>query len=229
MSKVYPTENKHNDLIMSKGKVLEEEEDDVHERRRPSILTVWKRSSMSFQGTDGFTVFDHYGRLVFRVDNYSRSKASGLVLMDGAGNCLLSLKPQMLSLQYQWNAYREEEGDDHGKRSRVFSMMRRSPVFFNNGKDEAEVYMGRNNKQAQLNKPDFTIEGSFRTRNCKIKNANGEVVASIARKRVNSTILLSDDVFSLVVQPGFPTHLVMAFVIILDRICSKIFAPVLCS
>ncbi|KAJ0087632.1 hypothetical protein Patl1_31639 [Pistacia atlantica] len=228
MSKVYPAENKHNGLMMSKEKVVEVEEDVV--RRRPCMLTVWKRSSMSFQGTDGFTVFDHHGRLVFRVDNYSRNKAAGLVLMDGAGNGLLCLKPQMLSMQYQWNAYREEEEeeDDHGKRSRVFSMMRRSLVFFHNGKDEAEVYMG-GNKQAQSNRPDFTIEGSFRTRNCKIKNANGEVVAKISRKRVNSTILLSDDVFNLVVQPGFPTHLVMAFVIVLDRICSKPFAPVLCS
>lgn len=137
----------------------------------------------------------------------------------------------MLSMQYQWNAYREEgEEGSYGKRSRVFSMMRRSPVFFHNGKDEAEVYMGSGrSKKVQSNTPDFTIEGSFRRRSCKIKNANGEVTAKIARKRVNSTILLSDDVFSLIVQPGFPTHLVMAFVIVLDRICSKPFAPVFCS
>lgn len=52
---------------------------------------------MSFQGTDGFTVFDRHGRLVFRVDNYSRNKAARLLLMDGAGNGLLSLKPQVKS------------------------------------------------------------------------------------------------------------------------------------
>lgn len=75
-------------------------------------LTVWKRSSMSFQGTDGFTVYDHKGRLSFRVDNYSRNShvrnglscsslpdnvnaGDALVLMDGYGKPLLTLKPQV--------------------------------------------------------------------------------------------------------------------------------------
>uniref|UniRef100_A0A0E0CQ10 Uncharacterized protein n=1 Tax=Oryza meridionalis TaxID=40149 RepID=A0A0E0CQ10_9ORYZ len=31
--------------------------------------TVWKRSSIGFQGTDGFSVYDSAGKLVFRVDN----------------------------------------------------------------------------------------------------------------------------------------------------------------
>lgn len=64
-------------------------------------LTVWKKSSMSFQGTDGFTVFDQRGRLVFRVENYSRKGqcahgGGGLVLMDGVGNALLTLRPQVI-------------------------------------------------------------------------------------------------------------------------------------
>jgi hypothetical protein len=68
--------------------------------KEDAVLTVWKRSSMSFQGTDGFTVFDHHGRLAFRVDNYSRKSCcitggGGLVLMDGAGKALLTLKPQV--------------------------------------------------------------------------------------------------------------------------------------
>lgn len=59
---------------------------------------------MSFQGTDGFTVFDEHGRLAFRVDNYSRKRGcvgagggggGGLVLMDGAGKALLTLTPKV--------------------------------------------------------------------------------------------------------------------------------------
>lgn len=82
----------------------------------PSVLTVWKKSSMSFQGTDGFTVFDHRGRLVFRVDNYTRkswsaaSGGGGLLLMDGTGKALLKLKPQVCTyrgnlLCYQSNLF----------------------------------------------------------------------------------------------------------------------------
>ena len=69
------------------------------------MLTVWKRSSMSFQGTDGFTVFDPHGTLVFRVDNYSRKNGYGLVLMDGVGNALLSLKPKVRTRVYRSMKY----------------------------------------------------------------------------------------------------------------------------
>lgn len=195
----------------------------------PSVLTVWKRSSMSFQGTDGFTVFDPHGTLVFRVDNYSRKNGYGLVLMDGVGNALLSLKPKMLSMQHQWNAY---IGEDGCEKTRVFSMRSPSVLFHSAGrKHAAEIFMGAQLGRHHQNTPNFKIEGSFRSRDCKIvKASTGEVVAKIFRKRVNNTtILLSDDVFSLVVQPGFDSHLIMAFVIVLDRISSKPFSPVMCS
>ena len=67
--------------------------------RRPAVYTVWKRSSMGFQGTDGFCVYDDAGGLAFRVDNYSRRRklcAGELLLMDGTGTPLLSLRPQVL-------------------------------------------------------------------------------------------------------------------------------------
>ena len=71
--------------------------------RRPAVYTVWKRSSMGFQGTDGFCVYDDAGRLAFRVDNYSRRRklsAGELLLMDGQGTPLLSLRPQVITLPF---------------------------------------------------------------------------------------------------------------------------------
>ena len=71
--------------------------------RRPAVYTVWKRSSMGFQGTDGFCVYDDAGRLAFRVDNYSRRRklcAGELLLMDGQGTPLLSLRPQVIPLPF---------------------------------------------------------------------------------------------------------------------------------
>ncbi|PON31584.1 LURP1-related protein domain containing protein [Parasponia andersonii] len=232
MSKVHPAaENKCQTLL------LKNHDDHNHlAHERPSVLTVWKRSSMSFQGTDGFTVFDNHGRLTFRVDNYSRKNScvkGGLVLMDGAGKPLLTLKPQVFSIQYQWNAYRgSEEGNTSSQRStKVFSMRSKSLFFQNTDKNaEAEVFFERAHDQKVTDpKPDFRIEGCFWKRNCKIRNRIGEVVANIARKKVNDRVLLGDDVFSLVVQPGFDAQLIMSFVIILDRICGKPYAPVLCS
>lgn len=103
MSRIHPAyQNRSHDDTLTLEERSEEDTDQLHlQLVRPSVLTVWKRSSMTFQGTDGFTVFDHHGRLAFRVDNYSRKsscniiKGGGLVLMDGAGNALLTLKPQV--------------------------------------------------------------------------------------------------------------------------------------
>ncbi|KAF5747700.1 protein LURP-one-related 5-like [Tripterygium wilfordii] len=231
MSKIHPdAENKKQyDHVRLVSKECISDDDG----RCPCALTVWKRSSMSFQGTDGFTVFDQHGRLVFRVDNYSRKNGSvagggGLVLMDGAGNALLTLKPQMLRLQTQWNAYSGDQSERRrsSNQSVVFSMRSCSSGLFRNRKGMiAEVFMvGKQNQT-----PEYRIEGSFRARDCRIRKASGQVVAKMARKRANTSVLLNSDVFSLFVQPGFDAELVMAFVIILDRMSSKPFTPLLCS
>ncbi|KAL6132890.1 hypothetical protein ACLB2K_065129 [Fragaria x ananassa] len=232
MSKIHPAaENRYQ--YQDRGVLHHDHQvKDVHDVN-PSVLTVWKRSSMSFQGTDGFTVFDHRGVLTFRVDNYSRKNCGvrkGLVLMDGAGSALLTLKPQVLSVQDQWNAYRGDYGcAKNPKSSRVFTMKNTgSGLFSRSNKTEAtaEVFMG---SETTSPSPDFRIEGCFQRRNCKIRSSSGQLVANVARKRVNNTVMLGEDVFSLVVQPGFDLDLIMAFVIVLDRICGKPLTPILCS
>ena len=65
-----------------------------------TVWTVWKKSSMAFHGTDGFSVYDSSGKLTFRVDNYSRRHkllSGDLLLMDGSGSPLLSLHPQVIN------------------------------------------------------------------------------------------------------------------------------------
>ncbi|KAH0632769.1 hypothetical protein KY284_035555 [Solanum tuberosum] len=220
----------------------------------PSIFTVWKKSSMSFQGTDGFTVFNKQGRLVFRVDNYTRrknraiasrgSRSGGLVLMDAQGKPLLTLRPQMnAQLQYEWNGYSGGEDDDG---STPLFVMRRPPssLFAMMGASmttsscQAQVFVaGEDNNVMDMKKrqrrQNYRVEGSFRRRNCNITNSDGHIVANISRKVANATthttILISDDVFSLTVQPGFEPHIFMAFVIILDRMYPNSYTPLICS
>lgn len=243
----------------------------------PTAFTVWKRSSISFHGTDGFTVFDHLGRLIFRVDNYRRKRTArlsssvvvgsggggcraqvhakehggggGLVLMDGFGKALLTLVPQlhMPSMHYQWIGYRGE--DDQCKPRTPLFMMRRpsqpSPFLLSlrslstKIRCEAEVFVGDCHRGAikSSRKPDYRIEGSFKRRDCKITGADGRTVASISRKLARTTnsantstsVLLSDDVFSLVVEAGMEPALVMAFIMAIDRLCPKPHTPFLCS
>ncbi|XP_066334841.1 protein LURP-one-related 5-like [Miscanthus floridulus] len=186
--------------------------------------TVWMRSSMGFHGTDGFSVYDAAGALVFRVDNYSRRRkvfAGELLLMDGQGAPLLALRPQIFSMHDQWNCYTaSEEGQGKSTRPlRLFSMRKCSVLQKGH---EAEVSMSGSCSTS------FWVEGCFRRRSCKIRNSDGEEVARITRKKSNS-LTLGDDVFSLVVQPGVDCVMIMAFVVVLDRICWKPYTPLICS
>lgn len=55
-----------------------------------SMLTVWRRSLL-FNG-NGFAVFDAKGNLAFRVDNYASGSKKEVVLMDGDGKPLLTIR-----------------------------------------------------------------------------------------------------------------------------------------
>ncbi|KAF3334867.1 protein LURP-one-related 5-like protein [Carex littledalei] len=189
---------------------------------KPRVFTVWQKSSMGFQGTDGFSVYDDTGRLVFRVDNYSRRQkclTKEIVLMDGVGNPLLWLRPQILSLHDRWNAYEVEECGNKQPDSRLFSMKRYSML---HNFDKAEVSLRNlsdiNNKSKSM--PSFRIDGCcFEKNSCKISDNRGNEVAQISRKTtLETSVLLGNDVFSLVIQPGFDCKLVVAFVIVMDRI-----------
>ncbi|CAN6330345.1 unnamed protein product [Urochloa humidicola] len=208
--------------------------------RQPALYTVWKRSSMGFQGTDGFSVYDADGVLAFRVDNYSRRRklfAGELLLMDGHGAPLLALRPQILSMRDQWNCYRasEEAGDKSStsRRQHLFSMRKCSLA---QGNDEAEVHISgcttttSSGDDAQA--PSFRVQGSFWRRSCKIRKGNGEEVARITRKKagaVSETVTLGEDVFSLTIMPSVDHTMIMAFVVILDRICQRPYKPLMCS
>ncbi|KAF8671289.1 hypothetical protein HU200_049998 [Digitaria exilis] len=213
--------------------------DDHLRQPPPAVYTVWKRSSMGFQGTDGFSVYDADGALAFRVDNYSRRRklfAGELLLMDGHGAPLLALRPQILSMRDQWNCYRasEEAGDkSSSRRQHLFSMRKCSLA---NSTDEAEVFMVGSGcptssaHDAQV--PSFRVQGSFWRRSCKIRGINGEVVARITTKKARSTsesVTLGEDVFSLTVMPNADCTMIMAFVVIMDRICQKPYKPLMCS
>lgn len=65
------------------------------DRQVEEILTVWKKSLLF--NCNGFTVFDAKGNLVFRVDNYVAGKSGEIVLMDGSGEPLLTVRRKVYS------------------------------------------------------------------------------------------------------------------------------------
>ncbi|XP_065036517.1 protein LURP-one-related 15-like [Musa acuminata AAA Group] len=173
---------------------------------------------MGFHGTDGFSIYDGMGRLSLRLDNYTRKRkcfAGELLLMDGNGKAVVTLRPQILSMQDRWSGFRGEDGRETDFRStHVFDTRRRSVL---QSCDEAEVLM---DSTPDHKLPDFRTEGCFRRRNCKIMDRNDDEVTLISRNKENKSVAPGDDVFSLIIQPNMETELMAAFLVLMDRICT---------
>jgi uncharacterized protein YxjI len=137
----------------------------------------------------------------------------------------------------QWNCYRASDGEAAGsdRRQRLFSM--RKCWLVQSSGDEAEVRMcstapPSSSESSSSQVPSFRVQGSFWRRSCKIRKGggdDGEEVARITRKKAASSVTLGDDVFSLTVMPNADPAMIMAFVVIMDRICQKPYTPLMCS
>ncbi|OAY71345.1 Protein LURP-one-related 8, partial [Ananas comosus] len=160
-------------------------------------LTVWRRSLL-FNGK-GFTVFDAKGNLVFRVDDYASGSRGEVVLMDAAGNPLLTIRRKKLSLSERWIVYKGEEvGGEPLFSVRKHVTLLPSPAL-------AHVTGG------------YAVEGSYARRSVAVYDAARRPIAAVEAKGA----AVGPDVFRLVVAPAFDAAAAMAIVILLDRM----FAP----
>lgn len=181
----------------------------------PTTFTVWKRSL--FTNGTGYTVIDSSGNLVFRVDDYtSDAKLEQLILMDAAGNVLLTMRHKRLNCRKRWDAFR---GDSHGCEKPAFSVIKSASALFSS-KTSARVVLssteGHNTKLC-----DYRMKGRLLckpTSSFTVFGGSGEIIAEATRKQATSKIILGNDVVSLVVQPGIDQTFVMGLLIIFDQI-----------
>lgn len=127
----------------------------------------------------------------------------------------------------RWNVYSTEECTNDGSQLPIFSV-RRCAILQNT--DSLEVFIGCSNTNSNKLRPTFTIDGCFENRCCRVIDSNGREVAKISRKTTSGEVpvMLSDDVFSLILQPGVECQIIMALLVIMDRISHKSFPPVMC-
>ncbi|KAK8508943.1 hypothetical protein V6N13_133622 [Hibiscus sabdariffa] len=181
-------------------------------------LTVWRKSLLVT--CTGFTVIDCSGNLVYRVDNYMGGRPKELVLMDGKGTSILTMKRcKNLGLINNWVIYGGEV-DNYST-----SVLSEKPVFYvkkcinilhTNPNVLAYVYRGSSDKRYA-----YTIEGSYSQRSCKVVDEKKTVVAEIKRKdAMVGGISFDLDVFMLIIKAGFDPGFVMALVLLLDQMFS---------
>ncbi|XXG68242.1 hypothetical protein AAC387_Pa06g1373 [Persea americana] len=175
------------------------------DRHEVEVLTVWKKSLLF--NCYGFTVFDAEGNLVFRVDNYLAGNSGEIVLMDGSGLPLLTIRRKKLSLGDHWLVFRGEETADP-----LFSVKKN--VNFLNPKALAHVTVGCGDSPKRVI---YGVEGSYAQRSCTIYDDSRRSMAEIKCKEPVSGVTFGLDVFRLIVQPGFDSAEAMSIVIVMEQ------------
>ncbi|XP_072983390.1 protein LURP-one-related 8-like [Typha latifolia] len=164
------------------------------------VLTVW-RKSLVLNGK-GFAVFDAKGNLVFRVDNYASRNKGKVVLMDGFGKPLLTIRKKKLSLGDQWSIY---DGEDVAA-APLFSVKKHTSfIYTKNSLHVTPVSCAASGGR-------YEVEGSYSQRCCAVYDETQRRLAAVEPKAA-----VGVDVFRLVVEPGFDSAVAMAVVILLDQ------------
>ncbi|KAF2313272.1 hypothetical protein GH714_010100 [Hevea brasiliensis] len=169
-------------------------------------FTVWMKSLVMH--TNGCTVYNQNGEIVYRVDNYDKKGSSEVYLMDLKGRVLFTIRK--LWFFRQWKGYRCD-GLKLKSQKPFFQVRKSSGIFKGDLSCEIAVRSGCYKLEASAGKSAF-----------KITDSNGRIVAKATRKQTSSGIVLGDDVLTLVVEPEVDHSFIMALVTVYGLIHHKL-------
>ncbi|GMI76434.1 hypothetical protein like AT5G41590 [Hibiscus trionum] len=178
-------------------------------------LTVWRKSLIV--SCRGFTVIDSNGNLVYRVDSYTGGRTKELILMDGLGKSIFTMRRcKNLRLVDTWLVYGGEVCELCTSGQPIFYVKKSINILHAEPNVLAYVYRRSTDKRYA-----YMIEGSYSQRSCKVVDETKRVVAEIRRKdALNGCISFGLEVFVLIVQAGFDAGFAMGLVLLLDQMFS---------
>ncbi|XP_062119558.1 protein LURP-one-related 4-like [Humulus lupulus] len=172
-------------------------------------FTIWMKS-LVYQ-TNGCTVYNSNGQIVFRVDNYEKKCSSEVHLMDLKGKVLFTIRKKKLqAFGGLWNGYRCNSINEEEPWFRVTRQYRKMLM----GDLACHISVGCDDKYRIVRIAGKAI--GFR-----ILNLDGKIVAEAKQKQSSSGVVLGDDVLSLEVAPCEDHSLIMALVMVYGLIHRK--------
>ncbi|XP_010256975.1 PREDICTED: protein LURP-one-related 10 [Nelumbo nucifera] len=163
--------------------------------------------------TDGnFIVTDINGNIIFKVKGGLLSLRDRRVLVDAAGNPIVSLQQKILTAHKRWQVFRGESSDTEDL---LFSAKKSSMLQF---KTELDVFLATNTKEDVC---DFKIKGSWLERSCDIytgDSSTSTVIAQMHKKHSIQSMILGKDSFMVTVYPNIDHAFIIALIVILDEI-----------
>ncbi|KAL0283951.1 UNVERIFIED_CONTAM: protein LURP-one-related 11 [Sesamum angustifolium] len=159
------------------------------------VFTVWMKSLVI--GSNGCTVFNSKGEIVFRVDNYQTRCSREVLLMDYNGRVLFSIKRKKLLIFRSWEGYKWTNSEFDPEKGEWFKV-RRKCKFFSRGISSCHVILGCNKTGGHCSYKVVGLEGKP---TMKITDCTGRVLAEVMQKQSSGGVSLGDDVLSLMVEP----------------------------
>ncbi|KAF5181126.1 Lurp-one-related [Thalictrum thalictroides] len=158
--------------------------------------------------TDGnLAVSDVNGNILFKVKGSFFTLHDKRVLLDAAGNPLLSMHQKMLSAHRRWEVYRGESSD------LLFSVKKSSMLQVRTSLD---VFHASNTSEDVC---DFKIKGSWFERSCIVYLGDStNIVAQMHKKHSVQSIVLGKDTFMVTVYPHVDHAFIVALIVILNEI-----------
>lgn len=174
----------------------------------PVDLTIVRKMMTISEGN--FGVIDANGNIMFKVKGKFLSLRDRRILLDAAGNPILSLQQKIISLHRRWEVYR---GDSKDSKDLLFTVKKSSLLQF---KTELDVFLASNSSEHNC---DFKIKGSWLERSCSIYAGNtSAIIAQMHRKHSVSSVVMGKDKFAVTVYPNVDYAFIVALIVILEEI-----------
>ncbi|KAI3727598.1 hypothetical protein L6452_16216 [Arctium lappa] len=173
--------------------------------------TIWMKSLV--MNSNGYTVYDSKGNVVFRIDNYDSKNRSEVYLMDLRGNVVCTILRKKLLRLGLWDCcHSNDSRRPWFKVGKTFNFFKKDSVYdVLVATNEARNESGSNHK----------MEGSVHNLEFKITDGEGRVRAEVQRKRSPSGVVLGEDVLFVTVEPRVDHIFVLALVAIQGLIHHK--------
>ncbi|RZC91599.1 hypothetical protein C5167_027662 [Papaver somniferum] len=180
---------------------------------KTEVFTIWMKSLV--MNSNGCTVFDSNGEIIYRIDNYHKKCSNKVYLMDLKGNVLSTILKKRLRMFGRWEGYNGSYCSKQDQEKPWFQV--RKPFrLLKRGHCTVSVSMGPSVDSL------YTIERLDSKMGCKILDQAGNLVAEMKQKQSRFGVGLGDDVLTLMVESNVDHSLILGLIVVHGLINHKL-------
>ncbi|KAK4843187.1 hypothetical protein QYF36_005100 [Acer negundo] len=156
--------------------------------------------------TNGCTVFDSNGQIVYRVENYDKKCSNEVYLMDLRGQVLFTIRKKKSLVFGRWDVYGWSSSGCGIKMEKPWFQVKRYCRIFRR-EIACQITVGQN--KYWMERSSAPYKAAFR-----IVNIYGGIIAEVNQKQSQTGILFGEDVLTLKVESNTDHSFIVALVIV---------------